>query len=149
MYIARLVKFLALTMCVAASAAEKPDSDKEKIKGSWQFVSSTEGGQETKLPSGMTVVITDSLLTTRRPGQDLVGGKYMLDPTQKPRQIDLSIEETRGHPIVQKGIYDLQGDTLRIHLAVAGQPRPTDFEAKAGDSGTVWVLKRVTYAAEK
>jgi uncharacterized protein (TIGR03067 family) len=43
----------------------------------------------------------------------------------------------------QAGIFDLQGDTLRICMAAPGKPRPTEFASskKDGRSFTVWRKK--------
>jgi uncharacterized protein (TIGR03067 family) len=138
---------LALAFCVGRVAADKPaadnpDVDKALLIGAWQFVSATEGGRDQPVPADMRLVITGDVLKTERPGQDPMGGRYKLDGSRRPRHIDLAVEEEPGRPIVQKGIYELDGDTLHIRLAAAGQARPDDLKGKEAKAETTWVLKR-------
>jgi uncharacterized protein (TIGR03067 family) len=135
------IPILAIMCCVAA--ADKPDADTDAIKGTWRYVSTTEGGQSQAVPADVRLVITADLWKTVRPGQDPMGGKYTLDASKRPPHIDLMIEEDAGRPIVQKGIYELDCDTLRIRFAAAGKSRPADFKSKETSSGTTWVLQRV------
>ena len=134
------MSILTVVWCVAA--ADKPDADTHAIKGTWRYVSTTEGGQSQAVPADMRLVITADLWKTVRPGQDPMGGKYTLDASKRPPHIDLMIEEDAGRPIVQKGIYELDGDTLRIRFAAAGKPRPADFKSRETSGSTTWVLKR-------
>jgi uncharacterized protein (TIGR03067 family) len=54
-------------------------------------------------------------------------GRYRLDPDQDPKELDfIARNPVRGENI-RKGIYELDGDTLRFALAEPGQPRPTKF----------------------
>ncbi len=58
---------------------------------------------------------------------------YRLDPDQDPKQVDLFAKHPhpgRGENI-RRGIYELDGDTLRIALAEPGQPRPTNFSPES------------------
>jgi uncharacterized protein (TIGR03067 family) len=54
-------------------------------------------------------------------------GTYRLDPDQDPKELDLiGTKAVRGENI-RKGIYELDGDTLRFASAEPGQPRPAKF----------------------
>ena len=53
-------------------------------------------------------------------------GTFKLDPTKKPRTIDLTLDDKTS-----QGIYELNGDSLKIVLAEPGQPRPKDFNGTA------------------
>jgi RNA polymerase sigma factor (sigma-70 family) len=64
---------------------------------------------------------------------------FTLDPTRKPKWIDLTSLKIGKFP----GIYLLEGDTLRIHIGYDGK-RPTEFPA--AEEGIV--LKRVSRAPE-
>jgi uncharacterized protein (TIGR03067 family) len=138
-----LTSVIALVLCLGGAAPDKPDADEEGPRGNWRYVSATEGAREHAVPDDMRLDITEDHWTTSRPGQDPMGGKYALNDSKRPRHIDLMVEEQPGHPIVQKGIYERDGDTLCIRFAVAGEPRPSDFKGNGSKGATTWVLKRV------
>src|SRR5205085_3230463 len=118
---------IAMALCLGGAVADKADADGEGPQGSWRYVSATEGGKQRAVPDDMRLVMTDDHWTTSRRGQDPMGGTYIVDDSKRPRHIDLIVEEQPGRPIVQKGIYERDGDTLRIRFAPAGGPRPKDF----------------------
>ena len=68
--------------------------------------------------------------------------KYKLDSTQKPKVIDTTHETDPGKPILQLGVYSLDGDTLKLCLESAGKPRPAKLETKPQDTSVLFVLKR-------
>lgn len=140
---------IALVFFVGGVAAVEPDADKEGPRGNWRFVSTTEGGREQHVPEDMRLVMTDDRWTTTRPRQDAMGGKYTLDDSKRPRHIDMVVEGDPSRPIVQKGIYERDGDTLRIRIAAAGESRPADFNGNEAKAETTWVLKRVPETPKK
>src|SRR5262249_32284382 len=73
---------------------------------------------------------------SNRPPFDL--GTYRLDPDQDPKQVDLFAKHPHEGPgeNIRRGVYELDGDTLRIALAEPGQPRPTNFSP--GSAVEVW-----------
>lgn len=118
---------LLLSLAILGFAQDKAESKKPTILGEWFLVKdSTAGGElATKFKENVSRVTIDS--------ESIVAGRtagYKLDEAKN--QIELTIE---GGPKAEQGIYsglyELKGDTLKIHLALPGQPRPTGFEAKA------------------
>lgn len=113
-----------LLLTLAATADEKA---KSPLLGEWFLVpDKTAGGDlATKLKENVTRVTIDaeSITAGRTAG-------YKLDADKK--QIDVTLD---GGPKAEQGnyagVYELSGETLKIHLALPGQPRPTGFEAKA------------------
>ena len=63
--------------------------------------------------------------------------KIWTDPSVSPKQLD---SDMLFQPT---GIYEIDGDTLRISQAVRTMPRPTEFKTTWGDLRTVSVLRRV------
>ena len=64
-------------------------------------------------------------------------GTFKIDPAAMPKAIDSSPAADPSKPIL--GIYEFDGDTLRVCNAPPGKPRPSDFEAKAGSGHTLTV----------
>jgi uncharacterized protein (TIGR03067 family) len=130
---------------VAVYSAEPKDdkSDKDKLQGTWEFVSGQIGGKE---PDGdeadrikkHTFVFKGDKLTAKEEST------YTIDPGKTPKQIDLNVdvgpEAERG---TWKGIYELKGDELTMCMALPNQDRPTEFTSKEGTMTFLMKLKRV------
>jgi uncharacterized protein (TIGR03067 family) len=67
-------------------------------------------------------------------------GTFKLDPSAMPKTIDSSPAADPSKPIL--GIYEFEGETLKICNAQPGKSRPSDFEAKAGSGHTLIVWQR-------
>jgi uncharacterized protein (TIGR03067 family) len=64
--------------------------------------------------------------------------EYKLDPTAKPKRIDVIVEDGK----IARGIYQLEGDTLKLCFDKdAGGERPTKFATDDTTYGLI-VLKR-------
>jgi uncharacterized protein (TIGR03067 family) len=125
------------------NAQQTPDEvmakAKAALKGTWQATSFEEGGDQ--IPAGITSqlkhVFHDEAIVM------VVGEKeklaqYKLDPTASPKTIDIIRKDE-----VTLGIYELEGDTLRICLA-KDLRRPTKFESKSETGRNALVIfKRV------
>jgi uncharacterized protein (TIGR03067 family) len=106
-----------------AAAEEKPKSDKELIQGTWIPVSGEQNGK--KFPKdklGDKVIFTEDKVTLQSETGELREGTYTLDPTKKPKQIDLVL----GKNTIM-GIYELKGTTLKFVGMERG--RPSEFDS--------------------
>jgi uncharacterized protein (TIGR03067 family) len=119
-------------------------SDHERLQGTWAFVSEERGGKQVEPPEeakGATLTFQGDRAVFKQKG----GGheaSFKLDPTRTPKEIDLTVEEG-GKSAVHKGLYALEGDTLKMCLAHPPQPRPTAFASVAGERWpAVFVFKR-------
>lgn len=65
-----------------------------------------------------------------------------LDTSKKPKTIDTEqiVGEHKGKTI--QGIYEIDGDKLRVCMATPGKERPTEFSAKAGSGNSLAVYQR-------
>ncbi len=72
-------------------------------------------------------------------------GVCKLDPSKRPKSLDYTITEGYYQGDVEIGIYEIDGDTLRICSVMAStrKPRPTEFSngEKGGDTLHVWKRK--------
>jgi len=69
-------------------------------------------------------------------------GTVKLDPTKKPKAIDITFTagERKGQMVL--GIYEIEGDTFRVCVARPGDERPAEFSAKAGSGRTLVAYQR-------
>jgi uncharacterized protein (TIGR03067 family) len=66
---------------------------------------------------------------------------FTLDPSKKPKAIDVTPLTGKDSGRALLGIYSIEGDTLKICVATGRRtPRPTKF--KGGDGVVFLVLKR-------
>jgi uncharacterized protein (TIGR03067 family) len=140
--------FLATTAVAADEKRDKPKSDEESIQGTWEVFSSTEAGKDvSETARGLRFIFgAETLMMQPKDAKEPtegIGMKYVLHPTKKPQAIDTSHELDPGKPIVQLGIYLLEGDSLKLCLEAAGKPRPTRIESKPESTSHVFELRRV------
>jgi uncharacterized protein (TIGR03067 family) len=148
---ARLLTILAAVaaLLVLAGSSVKGDSgkkDKDQLQGTWVAVSGEIAGQE--LPEGLvkklglTLTIKDEKYTFTGDNQD-EEGTIKVDPTKKPKTLDIDIQSGPDKGKKQVGIYTLEGDTWKLCFAKAGnEERPKDFKTTADNDLRMFVMKR-------
>jgi uncharacterized protein (TIGR03067 family) len=87
-----------------------------------------------------TVEITADKITFK----DMLESKYKLDPSAKPKAIDIVHSIQGGGEETVRAIYKLDGDKLTIcgKFHGGGGERPTEFESKEGSGIMLMILKR-------
>jgi uncharacterized protein (TIGR03067 family) len=135
---------LAMLACLPLAADEAVEKELRKLEGTWMLIGVEADGERTPGDTvkeyRVTIEGTSYLTTTPKEKRR---GTLAIDPTRKPRTMDITIIEglEKGH--TQHAIYELDGDTLRICGASPGKDRPTDFETKGRTGWTLLLLKRV------
>jgi uncharacterized protein (TIGR03067 family) len=132
---------IALLALVAASllvAADAKDDDIKKeiarLQGKWVFVENEQDGKkvpEEDLKDCHLTFKNDKLTIRETPKAEDAGIAFKLDPSKKPKTIELG----KGKNTV-RGIYSLDGDTLKLCVALsqAESKFPTEFTGKQGYS---------------
>ena len=119
---------------------DAPRDDADRLDGVWKVVSAEDGGRKTpeEVVKELRLTVARDVITYKV-GEKSTRWRYKLDPEKKPKWIDLT-DEGRVMP----GIYEVDGDTLRICFSErGGDDRPTAFESKPNSSNDVLiVLKR-------
>lgn len=122
------------------NAADKASTDTKNIIGTWQVTYGEDSGRI--VPQEMMKNIQFSFTKDTVSAVGMGTGEeesYKLDPTTTPRSIDMMM----GAEAASLGIYDLQGDTLRLCLR-QGKGRPTQFDSNSESRNLILNLKRVT-----
>ena len=131
--------FLALSLLAIAPITTKND-DAKKIQGTWVMVSKEEDGRKRTVAGELKYTIGPDRISNANLKE--AGDQYKLDADKKPKTIDLVPGDGPEKGKTVKGLYELDGDTLRICLATqATMPRPTEFASSKGVQ--ILVLKRI------
>jgi uncharacterized protein (TIGR03067 family) len=131
----------------ATRAEDKADLEKEirKFQGTWTFESSEAGGK--KLPAdvlkGLILTFEGAKHTVKKGDEILQVGTQKLDPSKSPKTIDVTMTEGPNKGAVMLGIYEFEGDTLKVCFDPEGKKRPTEFKSPPGSNNFVNVHKRV------
>lgn len=121
-------------------------SDNEIIQGKWRRVASTDNGEQQSLADRTERFMTftgDQFTGPQR--KQPKPGKFSLDSTTSPKEIDLHFPSGPNSYIHIRGIYRLESDRLTIFQATdwTASKRPTSFEPNPGDKRTLLVFERV------
>jgi uncharacterized protein (TIGR03067 family) len=127
-------------------ADEKADPAKEveKFQGTWTFESSEAGGEKLAAADLKELVLTfeGDKHTVKKGSEVIQAGTQKLDPSKSPKAIDVTITEGPFKGMVMLGIYEFDGDTLKVCFDPQGKTRPTEFKSPAGSGNFVNVHKR-------
>jgi uncharacterized protein (TIGR03067 family) len=131
----------------AVAAGQKDDAVKEemaRLEGSYSCVS-LETGNEKGDPARikkLKLVVKDKMWTVYIDDTVSTSAKFTIDPTKKPKTIDMT--GTMGGDKGKKylGIYELKGDELKLCIGDT-KSRPKTFGAKKGYERQLEVWKKL------
>ncbi|VTR98404.1 Uncharacterized protein OS=Pedosphaera parvula (strain Ellin514) GN=Cflav_PD2062 PE=4 SV=1 [Gemmata massiliana] len=129
-----LVTACAICVLTTTEAADtkKVDDETKAMNGTWELVSAELGGM--KLPDevvkSLTLVMKDGKYTLKSPGPDDTG-TVKIDPTKKPKELDVTGLEGPNKGKSFPAIYELDGDSLKVCYDLDGKKRPTEFKSTA------------------
>lgn len=134
---------LAAGLLLAADSKDDIKKELDPLQGTWVAVSLERDGKA--LPEDQLKILTrtvkgDQYVITRS-GETVGKGSFKVDPTKKPKTIDITRDEAKDGVIL--GIYELDGDKYKICYSAPGsKERPKEFAAKEGSGNTLAVWKR-------
>ena len=149
----KLVLLVATVLTIAWSqvrAGDPVQDDLGKLKGTWVAIKAIYDGEEIdpKKIEGKITLVFNVQKVTFYAGKVARESTFKIDPTKKPKSIDLTTAklDPEGNKLTLPGIYQIDGDTLKF--AQSSQAftkgvvlkRPTDFDSKTGVS--VLILRR-------
>lgn len=115
----------------------------QALRGRWEMISAVRDGQ----PLGAEFVATgryellNDVTTVRFRGQVFMQGTTRADASATPGTVDYVLTHSPGRGKKQLGIWEHDGETLRICVALPGRPRPLDFATRLGDDLTLMVWR--------
>jgi uncharacterized protein (TIGR03067 family) len=124
----------AVPLAVADDTEKQEAVQKElkKFEGTWVMVAAERNGVKAPEDAVKTVrVIIKGDKFTIKEGDNTIEGTIVLDPSKNPRAYAASATEN-GKKISTVGIYEFDGDTLKVCYTPEGEERPKEFSTKGG-----------------
>jgi len=137
----RIIVFLFTGLLVAADTPDDlAKKEREKFQGTW-VVENAEGKAPAKVleqMKGSKIIFSDNKIQIVPKGQDKrPASSYKLDPTKKPKEIDLIQKGPGGRTMISQAVYQLKGDELKIRSGIIQISKP-----KEGETNKVLKSKR-------
>jgi uncharacterized protein (TIGR03067 family) len=134
------------TLTAGDPKEEAIKKDRKRYEGTWQVISLEVDGNKAGEEDAKKITVineADGKWAIEVDGKVVAKGTSEIDPTKKPRTVDLTMTEGDDKDKTALGIYEFSDDTRKVCLAQAGKDRPTAFAAPAGSGHILAVLKRV------
>jgi uncharacterized protein (TIGR03067 family) len=132
-----------MTACVIGGG-DPARTDLDRLQGAWVLVSMETEGHDVAAEDfkDWTAVYEQNRITLRAGERVRRRGIVTLDPGRKPKAINTWDQDGPYEDQTVPGIYELEGDTLKLCFARPGQERPKEFTTKSGAAFLVCVYKR-------
>ena len=139
---ARICIVVAVGLLLAADA--KDDAVKKELKkleGTWKIEGFEHHGNRLN-PESWTLVIKGEKYTLTF-GNTVEEGTFKIDPTKKPKTVEVTPSGGESEGKTRKGIYEVDGKSAKACFNVAGEKdRPSELATKAENEHYLWELKR-------
>ena len=120
--------------------------DKEKLQGTWKAVAAQQRGETQDDAEEHRLIFSGDEFSIKKGDETIIKGKFKIDPSKKPKAIDMEITEGAKDGHIGKsgvGIYALEGDTLKWCVNEPGETeRPKEFSAPTGTKFMFVTFKR-------
>jgi RNA polymerase sigma-70 factor (ECF subfamily) len=115
------------------------------LEGTWEMIAVSSDGKKQNTPAGRTTRLTfrGEEFTLERDGKVIARGTLKVDPSKKPRALDLTFTEGDMAGKTTLAIYEIKGDELQEGFAITGNKRPTGFTTEKGNNRLVFTYRRV------
>jgi uncharacterized protein (TIGR03067 family) len=123
----------ALLVLSAPLRAQQPSVPKElaPLQGRWQLTSVN--GEMVDASTTAVFIVTGEGYLQGENGKVSERGTLRVDPAKKPMTIDFIITAGKYQNMTQLGIFEINGDTIRVQVNQPGaKERPTDFALRDG-----------------
>lgn len=136
---------LALVPAASGDGPKEGGADQKAMQGTWLATSAEMAGKPfpDQVTKSIRLVLADGKYTVTvgdRPDE----GTTKIDPTKKPKTLDITGTKGPNQGKTFLCIYELTGDTLRVCYDLSGKERPTEFKTKPETQ-----LFLVTYRRQK
>ena len=126
-------------------ASEAIKKDKSALKGTWKVTASVSKGEKATADEikDLFLIFRGDAILVREDGKAHENFSYTLDPAKKTKEIDLILKIGSQKGRIDRGIYEIDGDTLRICIqSNKDSPRPGEFRSPAASDLWLVTLQR-------
>jgi uncharacterized protein (TIGR03067 family) len=119
--------------------------DRKLYEGTWRVVSLIVDGNEVPEDDAKKITVVngaDGSWSIQLDGNEVSKGTSTIDPTKKPKTIDLANVEGADAGKTALGIYEIDKDSRKVCYAKPDAERPTEFSSKTGSGLILVTLKR-------
>ncbi len=118
--------------------------DLKQLQGTWQCVAMEREGDPVLAEDlkGSTATYEDDRITLTRDGEVFRRGIVTLDPSKSPKRVNTWDLNGPYEDQTVPGIYEVDGDTLKLCFSRPGSERPAAFTTKEGSGSLSVVYKR-------
>jgi uncharacterized protein (TIGR03067 family) len=117
------------------------------LEGTWEMIAVESDGKKQDATQRKTrLTFRDKSFTLEQGEKVTARGTFTIDPSKKPRPLDLTFTEGGMAGKTVPAIYEVKGDELWECFAVAGDARPTGFTAEKGSNRLLFIYRRVKSA---
>jgi uncharacterized protein (TIGR03067 family) len=124
-------------LLVAAEGQGDAKKDQDRLQGTWTLTAEERDGNKTAAEDlkkrAVKLTFKGDKVTVQVGDRQEHAETFTLDPSKKPKEIDIADKA--------KGIYELDGDTLKLRISHAGK-RPEKFDGQTGQGEILGTLKR-------
>jgi len=120
------------------------DEDLRSLQGVWRLVryDTPDGASLSEKDTGLQFLFVRDRLTVRRGMSVVSDARIQLDPSARPRHVDLHPTIGPNRSDVSQGIYQLDGDVLQFCAVPPGEERPSRFTPQSAHQVGRMILHR-------
>ena len=137
----RLFVPLAVGLSLGASAPDETQQELDRLQGTWNLESVETKGKQVPKDEIMrnTLVIKGDEFIRMSWEKKQPAATFKIDPTKRPKTIDQMFKDNDGRLVVRPGIYELDGDTLRLAFA---NERPKELKTTSDSALVITTYRR-------
>ena len=135
---------LAIAALVTSGGDEPANKELARLEGVWRFARVDVNGAEqpsSAFPANEMIVLKDGRYLVVQ-GARITHGMVRLDPSTRPKRVDVKLTEGAAKGRSIGAIYDLSPDTYRVCGFLSGTQRPATFASAPGSGTILHVMKR-------
>jgi uncharacterized protein (TIGR03067 family) len=124
----------ATGLAAAADAGADVKKEMKTLEGTWVRVSAETNGKEApkEATKGITMTFAGDKFSSKMADTGrVIEGTFRIDPSKSPKEYDATASPARKE-LTTIGIYQFDGDRLKVCYTPEGGKRPKEFSTKAG-----------------